>query len=390
MQMTTDKHPSLTGAAPRSFRQPASLILQLLRVGQRTAFLGLMCGGLLAQMVRAAPPTDGSEFVNLEKLSDRVTLAYWVGLDRRCNLTAIRAAKGLVLIDTEMSPRIMAPIKEQLERSFGRSDWRYVINTHAHDNHAGGNSLFTNAVIVGHENLAEDMRWLVRRQTEPDWKSRELARADQYIKNLQAGLPQVASQSAAEARLVRGEIKFWELHSQDLREGYKVVKPSLCISTNWTLDLGDLQLHLVFFGKSHSLSDTLIYVPQEKLLVTGGIIYQRDQFPEIGEQTTMADLRRFLAVLERFLAADVKIEHLIPSHSLPLVKSDMVPVRDYYQRMLSGMRRAQQEGLTLEQAKLRLSANTFPSFRQPPPGFWSYGMHERNLGNLWRILQEKD
>jgi Metallo-beta-lactamase superfamily len=231
--MTTDKHPLLAGPVPRLFCQPPLMILPRLRARQTTLILGSMCLGFLAPpMLEAAPAKDGSEFVNLEKLSDRVTLTYWAGMDRRCNLTAIRGAKGLALIDTEMSPRIMAPIKEQLERSFGRSDWRYVINTHAHDNHAGGNSLFTNAVIVGHENLPEDMQWIIRRQSEPNSKKRELERADQFIQNLRAGLPQVANRSAAEARLVLGEIEFWELHSQDLREGYKVVKPSLCFSTN--------------------------------------------------------------------------------------------------------------------------------------------------------------
>jgi len=108
-------------------------------------------------MVLAGPAGSGSEFVNLERLSDRVVLAYWVGLDRRCNLTAIRSRKGLVIIDTEMSPRIMTPIKERLELVFGRSDWVYVINTHAHDNHPGGNSLFKSAVIVGNENLAQQL-----------------------------------------------------------------------------------------------------------------------------------------------------------------------------------------------------------------------------------------
>jgi cyclase len=341
-------------------------------------------------MLRASPADGGSEFINLERLSSRVTLAYWVGTDRRCNLTAIQTRKGLVIIDTEMSPRIMAPIKEKLEQVFRCTNWVYVINTHAHDSHPGGNSVFKDAVIVGHDNLAADMQWIVRRQTDPDWKDRDLKRADQLIHNLQAALPQAAARSAAEARLVRGEIKFWELHSQDLREGYPVVKPSLTFKDRHTLDLGDMQLELVFFGKGHSASDILVYVPQEKLLITGGIAYQRAHFPEIGEQTKLDDVMRFLAVLDRFLAPNVRIDHLVPGHSPPLLKQDLAPVRDYYQRMLSGVRAAQREGLTLEQTKVRLAAGQFPNLRETPPGSWSYGMHERNLRNLWRILQEKE
>jgi glyoxylase-like metal-dependent hydrolase (beta-lactamase superfamily II) len=351
--------------------------------------VGLIHVSVFVQMLLLAGPADNSsEFINIERLSPRVILAYWVGTDRRCNLTAIQSQKGLVIIDTEMSPRIMAPIKKRIEQVFGRDDWAYVINTHAHDNHPGGNSLFDGAIIVGHENLARDMQWIINRQTEPDFKRRELDRAAQLLMNLRNLLPQVA-RNPVQSRLVRGEIKFWELHTQDLREGYPVVKPSLTFSDKHTLDLGDLTLELTFFGRGHSLSDILIYIPQEKTLVTGAIVYGRGQLPEIGEDTHLQDIHRFIAVLDHFLADDVKIDHVIPSHSPPLLRSDMLPVRDYYQKMLDGVMAARKEGLTFEQACARMNVRkNFPAFRETPPGYWSHGMQQRNMKNLWRILSE--
>jgi hypothetical protein len=137
------------------------------------------------------------------------------------------------------------------------------------------------------------------------------------------------------------------------------------------------------------LSDILIYVPQEKLLVTGAIVYQRAQLPEIGEGSQREDLERFLAVLDRFLAAEVQIDHVVSAHSPPLRKQDLAPVRDYYQRMLAGVRAAQRANHTFEQARARLAvARNFPAFREKPEGTWSHGMHDRNLRNLWRILSE--
>jgi glyoxylase-like metal-dependent hydrolase (beta-lactamase superfamily II) len=352
----------------------------------------MMTGGiylsLLVLSLLAGGGRDLGQYVVIDRLSDRVVLAYWVGTGR-CNLTAIKSEKGLVLIDTEMSPRIMAPIKKRIEKVFGRDDWTYVINTHAHDNHAGGNSLFKGATIVGHKNLPKDMEWLTRKQKEPDWKQRDLGHAARTLQNLRAVLPQVA-RNRLQARRIRGEIVFWELYMQDMEEGYEIVKPTLTFADKHTLDLGDLQLELVFFGKGHSLSDTLIYVPQEKLLVTGAIVYQHGHLPEIGEASELEDVHRYLTVLDRFLADDVQIDHVVPSHSLPLRKRDLAPVRDYYQRMLVGVRAAQQAGLTLTQATQRLAVRTnFPAFRVPPPGDWAYGMHERNIRNLWRILEEE-
>lgn len=332
---------------------------------------------------------DSTEYVRIERLSERVLLAYWIGTGR-CNLTAIQSQKGLVVIDTEMSPRIMAPIKNRIEQVYGRDDWAYVINTHAHMHHASGNSLFKDAMIVGHENLPKDMQWLIDKQTDHERKRKELDRAAQTLRSLRAVLPRVRGNRAA-TRAIRGEIRFWQLYTQDVQESYEVVKPSLTFADRHTLDMGDLTLELVFFGRGHSLSDILIYIPQEKLLVTGAIIYQRRQLPEIGEQTDMQDVNRFITILESFLAEDVQIKHVIPSHSPPLLKSDMIRVRNYYKKMLTGVRAARLEGLSLSQVMERFSVRAaFPHFIEPPPGEWNYGMQERNLRNLWRILDEQE
>lgn len=125
------------------------------------------------------------------------------------------------------------------------------------------------------------------------------------------------------------------------------------------------------------------------MLVSGAVVYQRAHWPEIGEETQWADIHRFLAVLDRFIPDEVKIDHVVPAHSPPLVKKDLLPVRDYYQRMLAGVQAAQQEGLTLEQTMNRLALSNFPALHDAPPGAWSHGFHERNLKNLWRILKEE-
>lgn len=351
----------------------------------RAICIGLLVAASPAGMTRGS---DTGDYVCVERLSDRVLLAYWLGTGR-CNLTAIRAEKGLVVIDTEMSPRIMAPIKARIEKEFGRSDWACVINTHAHMHHSGGNCLFEGVPAVGHENLSADMEWLVRKQADPQWKRRDIEGARQTLANLRAVLPQL-SRHRPESRRVRGEIRFWELCIQDMEEGYPVVHPSLTFADRRTLDLGDLTLELVFFGRGHSLSDILIYIPQERLLITGAIAYQRAHLPEIGEESDWQDVHRFMAVLDEFLADDVKIDRVISSHSPPLRKSDLAPIRDYYQRMLTGVQAARQEGLTLEQTMKRLAVRRhFPAFHEPPPGDWAHGMHRRNLRNLWRILAQR-
>ncbi|OHB64695.1 MAG: hypothetical protein A2Y77_03710 [Planctomycetes bacterium RBG_13_62_9] len=346
--------------------------------------------GLLVPMLMTGAGGGAEDYIRIDRLSPRAVIAYWPGIDRRCSLTAVQSQRGLVIIDTEASPRVMAPIKARIEETFGRSDWAYVINTHAHDNHCSGNSLFKGATIVGHENLGADMQWLIDRQTEPDRKQRTIDHFTTILRDLHAALPQ-AARNPALARLIRSDLVFYGLHLQDLQEGYEVVKPTLVFADKHTIDLGDLTLELIFFGKGHSNCDILIYIPQERILVSGAIAYQRGHLPEIGEASQLEDVHRFIAVLDSLLADDVRIDHVIPGHSAPLTRAALPPIRDYYKKMLMEVEAARREGLTLDETTKRLTLRAyFPAFRDPPQGHYGYAGQERNIRNLWRILEQEN
>jgi glyoxylase-like metal-dependent hydrolase (beta-lactamase superfamily II) len=329
------------------------------------------------------------EFVRIEKLSDRVIIGYWLGTGRM-NVVAIKSQKGLAVIDTAMSPRIMAPVKERLEKELGRNDWKYVINTHAHMHHAGGNCLFKDVVIIGHDNLPADMQWLIDKQVDEKWKRKSLDDNAATIRNLQTVLPQVKG-SRLQTRRIECEIKFFELNTKDIEEGFEIVKPTVTFSDRYTLDLGDLRLEMVYFGKGHSMSDILIYIPQEGILVTGAIVYLRGHLPGITERAELQDVQRYIAVLNSFLEGGLKVDRVITSHSPVLTRSDLKYVRDYYQTMLDGIRAAQQEGLTLEQARERFTVRKkFPRFYQKQSAEWSKAKQDRNFRVLWQRLQQAE
>ena len=328
------------------------------------------------------------EFIRIERLSDRVVIGYWLGTGRM-NIVAIKSQKGLAVIDTGMSPRVMAPVKEAIERALGRDDWAYVINTHAHMHHAGGNCLFKDAVIIGHDNLPKDMQWLINKQIDESAKRQALDYNAKTIRNLQALLRQVA-RNRFQAERVRGEIRFYQLNTQDVEDGFEIVKPTVTFSDEYTLDLGDVRLELVYFGKGHSLSDILIHIPQERLLVTGAIVYLRGHLPGISERAELKDVHRYIAVLDRFLDENVKIDHVLPSHSPMLTRTDLRYVRDYYRAMLDGIRSAQQQGLTLGQAQERFAVHKrFPHFFQRQSAQWAKAKQDRNIKVLWGLLEAK-
>jgi glyoxylase-like metal-dependent hydrolase (beta-lactamase superfamily II) len=330
-----------------------------------------------------------AEYVWIERFSDRMVIGYWLGTGRT-NFVAIKSQKGLVIIDTGMSPRIMAPIKKGLEKAFGRNDWAYVINTHAHMHHAGGNCLFKGAVIIGHDNLPADMQWLIDKQTNETWKRKDLNNNANTIRNLQALLPKATDNRLLTQRIL-GEIKFFELNTQDIEEGFEIVKPTVTFSDKYTLDLGDIELKLIYFGKGHSLSDILIYIPKERTLVTGAIVYQRNHLPGITENAELKDVHRYISVLNALLDKNTKLDHIIASHSPILTRNDLKLVRDYYVAMLDGIRTAQQEGLTLEEARNRFAVHKkFPHYFQLRAAQWAKAKQDRNITVLWQRLKEAD
>ena len=71
--------------------------------------------------------------------------------------------------------------------------------------------------------------------------------------------------------------------------------------------------------------------------------------------------------------------------------SDLRHVRDYYQTMLDGIRSAQQQGLTMEQAKARFAVpKKFPRFFQRQAAKWAKAKQDRNIKVLWHLLKEAD
>ena len=72
-------------------------------------------------------------------------------------VTAIKSEKGLIIIDTEHCPVIMSEIKKRMEKDFDCSTYWYVINTHGHWDHASGNQVFPESILVGHEKCPKFM-----------------------------------------------------------------------------------------------------------------------------------------------------------------------------------------------------------------------------------------
>lgn len=316
------------------------------------AFVTLMVGALAGLSVASAE----SQTVTVERLSDRVLVANTPPLGRN-NVTAIATRKGLVLIDAAATPFIAGQIQRELEKQLGRSDWAYVFNTHVHD-HTGGNVLFRQVPIVGHENTVEETKRLAELMTSEERKAPSLRFARGKIEDVQKKLDGGAADTVA----LQAELAFWRGAEDDMVKGFEVVAPTVRLTDELTLDMGDVTIRAVHPGRGHSPSDVVIHVPEERLLVAGSAC--GPFFPTIGDTVGLADLERSIAVLDRLLEAGV--ERVVPSHGEVGGREIAERRRDYQRDLVAGVRAARQQGLTLEQAQQTLGLDRFPYMREAP------------------------
>ena len=179
------------------------------------------------------------------------------------------------------------------------------------------------------------------------------------------------------------------LNVKDLQEGFDVVKPTVTFADRHTLDLGDLTLELVYYGRGHSASDILIHVSQEGVLIAGGILPEHGHLPVLAEQAELSDVWRHVDVLSAHLAHETKTNRVVPAHGPLARRHDLLRLRNYYRTTLTEVQTAQRNGLTLAQTQFRLAVpKRFPAYHRVRTAGWSQARHNRNIEILWHLLEQ--
>ncbi|MFC1627556.1 MBL fold metallo-hydrolase [Gemmatimonadota bacterium] len=252
--------------------------------------------------------------VTRNRLSERVTIFRTTAGSEPTSVVAIRSEQGIVVIDTERSPSFTAAIRAAIEEEF-TGEFIYLINTHGHGDHTYGNQVFREATIIAHENCLEEMEAAVDRVEGtagqisamiPRWKSQ--------LESLEAG------SEAAEA--LAGTISYYGQMASGFTDGFTAALPNLTFRDRMTLDLGDLTLELVWYGGAHSLSDIIIYCPEEQLLLTGDLFYSGGM-PTYVDSERIPYLSRWHEIIDSLLNREEGIAHIVTGHEMSLPFSSL-------------------------------------------------------------------
>ena len=203
--------------------------------------------------------------IRIHRIMDRLTIFKAGDNPTGPNVTVVESSEGLIVIDTHMSPAITSRIRRAIETEFGRDDFIYIINTHHHFDHIGGNQVFTDAKIIGHERCVQAMR------TFESGIGEFIERRKRFKSNLENQLLHT-DPGDDEAVWLRERIAYNERMILEYPSNFRVTTPGITFSDRFTVALEDMTLHLYAFPFAHSESDILIHIPELGVVFAGDFL----------------------------------------------------------------------------------------------------------------------
>jgi glyoxylase-like metal-dependent hydrolase (beta-lactamase superfamily II) len=198
-----------------------------------------------------------------------------------------------------------APLSEKIRaavRSITEKPLRYVVNTHWHGDHAGGNANMAaqGAVLIAHDNVR-------KRMGSVQW----------------AGTERETKPAAFEA--------LSRITYNDRMTVY--------------LDPAN-SMHLLHVDPSHTDGDTYVYFPEQNVIHMGDNFVDGYPFIDVGSGGDIDGLIRNLNMALFIVNDDTKI---IPGHGKVMNRSDLLAFRDMVATIRTRVKQAKDSGKTLEE-----------------------------------------
>jgi len=297
-------------------------------------------------------PDAGDARFDVKKVADGVWAAVAAPAYKvNCNTAIIEHDDGVMVVDTHSKPSAARVIVKRL-RELTSKPVRYVVNTHFHWDHWHGNEVYPaaypGAEIVTNQITREAMvrRGLKRIQDHVRGAPAEIAR-------LRADL--AAAAPAQRARLER-DLRLAEAYQAEVT-ALKPALPTIAFERTMTLYRRDREIQLLHLGRAHTEGDVFVYLPREKVVVTGDALigwtpYMGDGYPE-----------DWAATLDRLARLD--FTHIVMGHGDVADRAWLDTFRAYVRDMVEAVRREAATGATLGEVTQRLTAALAPTYEKP-------------------------
>ena len=263
------------------------------------------------------------------------------------NAGLITDGEASLLVDTLFDLRLTGEMLETMRRSVrAASHIDMVVNTHANGDHCYGNQLVADAQIIASQKTADEM-----------------------VEGLQAAqMAALVKQAPA-----LGQIGAYILHAFGPFnfDNITLTPPSKTFEGQTTLQVGGKTVQLIEVGPAHTRGDTLAYLPAERVVFTGDILFIGGH-PIIWAGPTS----NWLRACDRILAMDV--ETIVPGHGPITDKKGVAEVKGYLQYVYDEARKRYDAGMPAFAAAKDIPMDRYAA--------WSDG--ERIVVNVATIYRE--
>jgi cyclase len=238
-----------------------------------------LLGSALA-FVLAAPVMAQQDFSAVKIETQQVGNGLYMLMGSGGNMALSTGPDGSVLVDTEYAPlnsKIVAAVKQA-----GGTPVKFVVNTHWHGDHTGGNEPFgkVGAVIIAHNNVR------VRMSTE----------------------------------------QFVAAMNQKVPPSPKAALPTITFPTRATFHWNGNTVNVIHVAPAHTDGDSIVHFTNANVIHTGDI-FVKDQYPFI-DLSSDGSLDGIIAASEAVLARSDANTKIIPGHGDLANRSDVQRYHD--------------------------------------------------------------
>jgi glyoxylase-like metal-dependent hydrolase (beta-lactamase superfamily II) len=337
-----------------------------------------LCACALTLLLSTPAPAQDQIKINSERLSDRVLVTWGCDYFQGTNMAVVATEQGLVIIDTGLSPSTVRRQRDLVERELGRSDFRYLINTHMHNDHAFANEVFPEATVVGHENGVAALQ-------------REVDQIPELLERLRRGRETYGewaagtSPDSAEGVRAREGVAAFDIGIADLEAGISPRLPTETFEDHHSLSMGDVRFELFDFAAFHSDSDVLILIPEERMLFTGDVFWGGN-LPLLREMK-LGEFERLMDNWRTILETSLDLETVVPGHSdVPLTVDGFREMYEYFSRLWADVRTARDEDTSLVMFLMRnVFEERYPEVAEYTHIRRDYNFHQHNIYMLWQL-----
>jgi glyoxylase-like metal-dependent hydrolase (beta-lactamase superfamily II) len=140
---------------------------------------------------------------------------------------------------------------------------------------------------------------------------------------------------------------------RSLLQDFRYQKPDVLFDSDYRLDLGDVQVRLMWFGPAHTKGDELIMVEPDGVLISGDVIQNKASPYFYCSECTP---RKWLAVVDK-AAAQLHPKIIMPDHSPPGDISLIAENRAFLTDLQTRTAALKSEGKSAEEAGKLLTAD---------------------------------